>query len=409
MIKKLRSKFIILSMIALFILLTLIVTGINALNYGQLTNETDEMLRVIAENGGKMPEFRFERNDNRPPFMSPETPYETRYFSVAFDSSGEPLFIDTKFISAIDPAKALELAEQVLNSGKLKGFYDEYRYLRISDKFITRICFLDCGRKLNAYYNFLETSVKMALIGYAGFFVVLLFFSKRIVAPVAESYEKQKRFVTDAGHEIKTPLAVIKADADVLEMENGENEWTSDIKNQTDRLTRLTENLVRLSRMEEQGNNLDTKVFSLSDAAEEAARSFSALAKSRGKDFKTDIAPGIEIRGNEKSITELIDILSENAVKYAPDGGKINLILKKEGRNVFLSVKNTVKEPISDENLKLMFERFYRLDESRNSETGGNGIGLSVAKAVAEAHGAKIKSRREADETLDITVSFPPS
>lgn len=406
MIKRLRFKFIVLSMIALFILLAFVIIGMNAMNYRLLVDEADDTLRIIAENGGVFPEFRGDMKNERPPFMSPEAPYETRYFSVLFDSRGETLFIDTNRITAVDPNQAAELAAQALHSGEATGFIDRYRYLCLSDKILTRISFLDCGRKLDSYRTFLMTSIIMSLVGYAGFFVALLFFSKRIVAPVAESYEKQKRFITDAGHEIKTPLTVIKADADVIEMEYGENEWLDDIKNQTDRLTALTDNLVYLSRMEESAQNVPMIEFPLSDVISDAATSFSTVARAQGKDFRYEIQPMIEMRGNEKAVIELTEILLENSVKYTPAEGKIKLTLNKEGKNVRLSVKNTVAEPISKDSLKLMFERFYRLDASRNSETGGHGIGLSVAKAIAEAHGGKISAETEPDGTLNITVLF---
>ena len=406
MIKRLRFKFIILSMTALFILLAFVICAINVMNYRLLISEADDTLKLIAENGGIFPDFIGDMKKDRPPFFTPESPYETRYFSVVYDSAGVLLFTDTRRISAVDSAQAAELANRVLQSGKLAGFLDGYRYLRVSDKILTRIIFLDCGRKLNSFRTFLASSIIMSVVGYAGFFTALLFFSKRIVSPAAESYEKQKRFITDAGHEIKTPLTIIKADADVMEMEYGESEWLSDIKSQTERLSALTNNLVKLSRMEEADQKSEMIGFPLSDIISEIAVSFTAVARADNKKFSYDVQPAIEMRGDEKSIIELTEILLDNSVKYAPEGGNIFLTLVKEGKNIKLSVKNDTAQPIAPEKLKLIFERFYRLDESRSSESGGHGIGLSIAKAIAEYHGAKITAQTESDGMLNITVLF---
>lgn len=406
MIKKLRIKFIILSMIALFVLLAFVIGAMNIMNYRLLVSEADDTLNLIAENGGIFPDFISDKRTDHPPFFTPETPYETRYFSVVYDSDGNLLFTDTRRISAVDSDRAAQLAMQVLRSGKKTGFLDQYRYLRVSGKILTRIIFLDCGRKLDSFRTFLTSSIIMSLAGYAGFFVAILFFSKRIVAPVAESYEKQKRFITDAGHEIKTPLTIISADADVIEMEYGENEWTEDIKSQTERLVRLTDNLVHLSRMEEPVQNDDAIDFPLSDIISDIASSFTAVARAYNRNFHYELQSMIEMRGSEKSIIELTEILLENAVKYTPDGGSIFLTLKKEGKSIELSVKNDTTEPIPKDKLKLIFDRFYRLDGSRNSETGGHGIGLSIAKAIAEAHNGKITANTEDCGILNITVRF---
>lgn len=265
---------------------------------------------------------------------------------------------------------------------------------------------MDCEKDLLSFYSFMGTSILIASLGLLSVFILLLILSGRIVKPVAESYEKQKRFITDAGHEIKTPLTIISADADVLDMECGENEWLRDIQLQIKRLTSLTNDLIYLSKMEEAQGHLQMTDFSLSDLTDELVQSFQALAKARGKAFTSTIQPGISFHGNERALSQVISNLLDNALKYSEQSGSISVDLKKQGRSICLGVFNTTSA-ITEENLNNLFERFYRADPSRNSRTGGHGIGLSIVKAVVTAHKGEIRASSRDGRSLLISVSFP--
>lgn len=404
MIRKLRIKFITLSMLALFALLLVIVVSMNVLNYSAVVDEADQTLSIMANNRGIFPDFE---ENQHPSNMSPEAAYEARYFSVLLGRNEEVLQTDTGKIKAVDTQQAIEYAAQVMSTNNNNGFVENYRYVRYSEGAGTRITFLDCGRKLDDFRRFVYISTGMALSGYALFFFVILFFSGRIIRPVTESYEKQKRFITDAGHEIKTPLTIIKADVDVLEMEFGENEWLADIQKQAKRLATLTNDLIYLSRMEEANDSMQMIEFPFSDVVSEAAASFQALAQTQGKVFQCQIQPMLSLTGNEKSIHQLVSILLDNALKYSPNSGTVSLVLEKQNKTVQLSVFNTTENFIPKEKLNLLFERFYRIDPSRNSQTGGYGIGLSVAKAIVAAHNGKIQAKTEDGYSLQITVFFP--
>ncbi len=408
MIKKLQKKFILLSMSALFLVLVVIITGINIVNRNAVVREADQLLSVLSENKGAFPMGPGDLGHRLPPGMSPEIPYESRYFSVTLDSkTGSVIQVETSRIVAVDTAQAIKYAKEVLNDGKSRGFTDSFRYfIRTEDAFI-RITFLDCGRKLDAFRNFLLASAGISLIGYLVVFALIAFFSNRIIRPISESYEKQKRFITDAGHEIKTPLTIINADADVLAMELGENEWLEDIQKQAKRLTALTNDLVMLSRMEEAENTMQMIEFPFSDVVSEAAASFQALAQTQGKDFRCEVQPMLTLRGNEKAIGQLVSILLDNALKYSPASGTVSLTVEKQSRALHLSVYNTTANEIPKERLPLLFDRFYRADPSRNSQTGGYGIGLSVAKAIVTAHNGKIQAATEDGHSLHITAIFP--
>ena len=409
MIRKVKSKFILLSMVALLVLLAIIVTGMNLINFRAVVNDADDTLTLLSQNKGTFPEMGGEKKNGAGSFrgMSPETPYESRYFSVLLTADEDVIQTDTSKIKAIDSDTAVEYAHQAIDSGKERGFVHDYRYIIKAENERIRLTFLDCGRKLNSFQVSLSASIIMAAAGYVIFFFVLLFFSGRIIRPITESYEKQKRFITDAGHEIKTPLTIIKADVDVLEMDCGENEWLDDIRKQTQRLASLTNDLVYLSRMEEAEDNMAMIQFPFSDVVSETAASFQALAQTQNKNFHCQVQPLLSLNGNEKAIRQLVNILLDNALKYSPAEGEVSLTAEKQGHQLRMTVYNSTTEPIQKDNLHLIFERFYRMDSSRSTQTGGYGIGLSVAKAIVSAHGGKISASSSDGKSLKISVTFP--
>ncbi len=409
MIKKLKIKFIVLSMTALFVLLFVIVSGMNLLNLNSVMLEADQLLQVLSQNKGNFPDFKGDKPgkpDFLPPHMSPETPYESRYFSVVIDSNGDAYEIETGKIITVDSEQAVEYARKALNDKNGKGFAGSFRYKCTREQNATRIVFLDCGRRLNAFYAFLKASVIMSLIGLAVVFVIITVLSERIIRPISESHKKQKKFITNASHEIKTPLTIINANLDLLEMEIGENESVKEIKAQTKRLTNLTNDLVYLSKMEESEKNLMKVEFPLSDLVSETVSTFRAIAQTQNKELLVNIQPMIAFCGNNKAIEQLVSILMNNALRYSAEGGKISVDLFENNKQIRLNVFNTTNNYVSPESLNYVFDRFYRTDTSRNSEKGGYGIGLSVAKAIVETHNGKIMAYTNDGYSFNITVIF---
>ncbi len=408
MIRKLKIKFVTLAMAALFVLLAVVVSGMNIINYTSVVEESDTILSIIASNSGEFPQFGNGLGDKPPHNMSPETPYESRYFTVVLDSEGYVSKTDISKITAVDREAAIEYAKTVINKGDNKGFVGNFRYTVNEDLNEIRISFLDCGRRLDSFRSFLYTSCGVALAGLVVVFIVIFILSGKIIQPIAESYEKQKQFITDAGHEIKTPLTIINANVDILEMELGDsNESLQDIQQQTKRLRSLTEDLVMLSRMEESEQGMVKVGFPISDVVAETAQPFEHLAISQGKEFVCNIQPMLSFYGNDKAINQLTCLFLDNALKYSPSDGTIALTLVRQNRTLYLSCFNTTKEEVNPEQLKHVFDRFYRTDSSRNSETGGHGIGLSVAKAIVTAHGGKINAWTKDGHSFQITAAFP--
>lgn len=407
MIRKLKTKLILLCMASLFALLAVIVAGMNLLNYRAVVDEADSILSLLSQNKGEFPELGGMRDDRFPPDMSPELPYESRYFSVLLTDSGEVIHTETSRIASVDPATAIRYAEQVFSGNEHRGFADRFRFVRQNEANAVRITFLDCGRMMDSFYTFLFASLVMAAIGLVIVFFPVLFFAERIVRPIAESDRKQKQFITDAGHEMKTPLTIIHANADILEMELGKNEWLDDIQLQTKRLTSLTNDLVCLTRMEEAERSLPMIAFPISEIVQDAAAPFRTLAQTQGKELICNIQPMLSMTGDAKTIEQLVSILIDNALKYSPAGGVIALELTRQSKTLSLSVCNTIEVSLGKEQLRHLFDRFYRADPSRNSETGGHGIGLSVAKAIVTAHNGRIQAEMQDAHTFRITAVFP--
>ena len=404
MIRKLRIKFIAISMISTIIVLFMILGSINLLNYREMSHNADTILDFLKENDGELPENLYKKSQHKKTNgISPETSFESRYFSVFLSNNRQICEADTDNISAIDEETAIKYAQKINRSNKNCGSISKYRYMKENTSNGVKIYFLDCTKSMMSFQTFLVTSFFVSIFGVSAVFILVVLLSKRAIEPVAESYEKQKRFITDAGHEIKTPLTIIDADTSILEMEYGENEWLNDIQVQTKRLAGLTNDLIYLSRMEEKQTKTTMIEFPFSEVISEEAQSFQGLAKVKGKDFVVDIEPMLSFKGDEKTIRQLISILLDNAVKYCTEQGQIRLTAAHKGKNIILSVYNT-SQPLTKENIDHLFDRFYRTDESRNSQTGGYGIGLSVAKAVVEAHHGKIVASSEDGNSLLITV-----
>ncbi len=414
MIKRLKRKFILLATISMFLLMTLLVGVMNVINYSTVLMEADAAIRVLSQPNApffeeKLPPKTPKRpiGDFIPRGMSPEVPYESRFFSAKLSEDLKLIETDISRVVTVEQATAEEYVVKALKKGGERGFIGNFRFVKSKNADGTHMMFLDCGRKLGAFYHFMWISISIGLLGCVLVFVIFLLAAGRIVRPIAQSYEKQRRFITDAGHEMKTPLTIINANLDLLSDDMDENECLTDIRQQTKRLSALTHDLVYLSRMEEEDHKLKQVVFPISDLVSEVAWSFQALAASGQKVYTLEIQPGLSATGSPDAIRQLISILLENAMKYSPEGGHVALEFGRQKKNLLLSVCNTTIDPLTEENLGHLFDRFYRTDASRNSATGGHGIGLSIARAITEAHGGKITAETKDEQEFCITVTLP--
>lgn len=433
MIKTLQKKFILLTMLALISALLVVVGGINSINIYQVNKKSEILLSMLAENGGNFPQQtkkdphpQMEEKDGKtvpkeespkeaPPKrildypISEETPFETRYFTVmvADDSSDSlEMSVNVSHIAAVSEEEAKKFTEELIEKEKISGYYGRYRYRKAETEDGKSIyIYVDCLNDLQSIQNF---AVNSMLVG--GIFLVLVLilvsvFSKRAIRPVVESMEKQKQFITDAGHEIKTPIAIILANTEVIEMCEGESEWTRSIKNQVSRLTELVGSLLMLSKMDETRQQIEMGEVKFGKLIKEISDSFHTMLVQKNQKLELMVDEKLSVYGNEKEIRQLGTILMDNAVKYTPDGGKMRISLKRKEKMAVLDFYNEC-ESLPQGDLNRLFDRFYRTDSSRSRESGGYGIGLSVAKAVVKNHKGKISVKAQ-EKGILFTVKIP--
>lgn len=416
MIGRLRRKFVLIAAVSLLAVEVLLIGLINVINYVQISDKENALLDIICENGGEFPDMgmkpdrEFRPIDVRPPEqfdmrtgrqgnpfkahmdINPETRFQTRYFFVKYNASGEISLINTGHIAAVTAEDAAEYCKSVRESGKSTGYMGNYRYRVNGEDADSLYVFLDCTENFSTKQRFMLVSVSIALGGFVLVCLMMIVASKFAVKPFIENYEKQKRFISDAGHEIKTPLAIISANTEVLEMTGEPNEWTAAIRNQVERLNGLISGLLKLSKMEEDTNKPSFQEFDVSAAFEDIVTPFGTLASTKGLTLDIESSEGLKMTGDEESVRQLISILTDNAVKYCDGGGKITVGLYDTAKNITVKTVNDCAAPPED--TERLFDRFYRADTSRsrneNAERSGYGIGLSVAKAITAAHKGKI-------------------
>lgn len=411
MIDKLKRKIILLATFSVFLLMAVLLTIMNAVNYTTVVKGADGILDIITQPDtpffdGKTPPEKPNNTglDFIPKGMSPEVPYESRFFTVTVSNTGEILESDFSKIVSVTNVSMKSYMKKAIKQHSNRGFVKSFRFAKVDSGGNTKIFFLDCGRKLNSFYNFLWTSIGVGLFGCITVCIMFLFVSDRIIKPIAESYNKQRRFISDASHEIKTPLTIINANLDLIDDDSQEE--IAEIRQQTNRLASLTNDLILLSKMDEKGNSVQRISLPLSDLVSETAASFHAPAVTKSIRFSINVIPDISINGSPNAIRQLVSILCDNAVKYAPSGTDASVSLSEQKKTVTLSVSNTTESDYSKEELSRLFDRFYRTDKSRNSKTGGYGIGLSVAHAITFSHNGKIFATAK-DGIFTVTVVLP--
>lgn len=415
LVKNLHRRFVLVAMAAVTLVLTVIMASINIANFVTLRQQADARLDYIVQCGGNVSTIFGEKRKEDPEFkkmldgfgLTMDSLFEMRFFTVTLDAEGEVASVGVGRISSVDEDEAVSYARSLEGKGRQAGFVDSFRYRVVSADEMgvepddgTSYVFLDCSRDFDKFSSYLVVSVTVGAVGLVLVLILVMVFSRIVLKPVKESYVRQRRFITDASHEIKTPLAVIDAADEVLEIEYGQSEWTESIHEQVERLFNLTERLVLLSRMDEGADRLVRRPLDLTKLVEKVSDPFYTVAQSRGKRLELSLEEGVSYNGDAEEIGRAVELLLDNATRYASDGGTITVRLSSSGRGTRISVTNPVDEvPAGD--LSKLFERFYRPDASRSSSTGGSGIGLSIVRAVAEAHGGEATVAADGD-----TITF---
>ena len=397
MLKKMRWRFIGAAMAAFTAVVLTLLCFVNLWNYHSVTSQQDEALtRLMEIEDQQMP---FSSRRGALPFddwshFSPEVQYSLRFFSVHYDTNGIVSRVNQDYIASISESDAETYADAVLESGKAHGYESGYRYLVSTTEDETVVLFLNSEREIQTMRSLLWITLAIAAACLVVVFGLVVLFSRRAITPYLKNMEAQKQFITNAGHELKTPLTAISTSADVLAMEHDGDEWVHNIQVQSGRLSKLITSLVALSRLDEENPFPVRTEFSLSDALWEISEPFGSLAQAKGRTYTQDIADGLTVTGDRTAIQQMVSILLDNALKYSPDGGSISLTARRSGKRAEIAVSNTVDMSQAIDTSRL-FDRFYRADESHSGAVSGTGIGLSIVKATAEAHDGTISARQE--------------
>lgn len=412
MIKTLQRKFIITAMTAITVLIFVMIGTINGINIWRVNNESDNTMQMLVDSLNKNVPAPGQPGDShglefpisqRPfendfgvheifnPSISEDMVMAARYFSARIDTEGNIIYLDVSHVSSVDEDEAREWIWDVLEDGKADGSYEEFRYKIAASKDGqgSIIVFINVSNIRRNILSVLIISVIIGILGWTLMLLLVMGLSKHAIYPIAENIEKQKMFVTDAGHEIKTPLAIIIANTDAMELHNGENKWSKNIRSQAERLSGLMKNLLSLSRMDEGNTNIQVEDIDMSSLADNIANAFAESAAAKGVEIKKNINPNVRLRANREHMTQLFTILLDNAVKYSVDNEYIEFSIYREHHDCVIRCKNKC-EQLPDVPADRLFDRFYRGDSARTQKNGGYGIGLSIAKAIVEVYKGKI-------------------
>lgn len=456
MIRQLQKRFIRIAVLALTVAMVLVVSIVNIANWISVRAELADTLNLLSANSlpeapagmenipsgfpentsetaektqgrgsksedkpeGKSDDRRNDESSGFPDFRGEWGGFrsrhtrnmvsETNWFSAWLDSEGGIAGLSLEDMPILDEEGARSLAQQALDTGKDTGYIGDYLFLiQTHNGRRSRVVIMDCETRLASVRTLALISAVACMGGIILALVIVMLASRKAVEPTIRNMEQQKEFITNASHELKTPLTVISTNMELLNMETPDNPWVRSTQKQTSALRRLVDELVYLSRMEEEHPALEMASVSIGALLEDTAEPFTAMAEFNGKEMSVRADRSLKVTGDRASLQRLISTLCDNAVKYVPEGGSILAEAFQDGKNAVLRVSNTVETPLTKDQCDQMFLRFYRADPSRNKEKqSGFGIGLSIAAAIAEKHGGAIRAAME-EGRLVLTCTLP--
>lgn len=410
MIRRLRRRMTLMVIAVLILVSSGIVLAISLANSHSIAAQAEETLSVLTENAGAG-ENRMQRPDGS---MDPRggrmnrdrrgfrgEPPEIRSgrdaaaaglnnsYTISLNADGSVASWDSDRPGLYTDEQVAVIAESILADGRNSGRIGTQFYRKTEQSGQTLLTVLDARLDYLSASNVLRSTILIAAAACVLLSLLAWLLIRRMVQPVEEAFTRQKQFVSDASHELKTPLAVISANAEVLEQEIGENEYLGYIRSEVRRTDTLVSNLLTLARLDRKEGTAEMKSFNLSRALLDVVLPFESTVYEAGKTLETEIPDNMECTGNEEMIQQLAVILLSNALKYSNEDGRIEVSLKARGRQRELRVFNT-GDPIAPEDREKIFDRFWRADPAHGRETGGHGLGLAIARTIVETHKGKI-------------------
>ena len=390
-ISKLRRNFIWIAAASFFVVILFMGITTYIGNVVAMRSQANATIDAIIDAGGNTPS---EENFHGRTFHE-EASYGLRFFTVTFNSAGEVVDVDLSHVNLMQLDEALEMSLQASDPNTLTGLgqHDNYMYKEGAIDGGSMIVFLDCSYQLETMGDTMWYTLILAAVAFVITLISIIVFSGRAIRPEIENARRQQQFMTNASHELKTPIAVIRANTEVSEMISGETEWTRSTINQVERLEGLVGDLMTIVRgVEQDDDNRNIEELDVTAIVKDATDSFKGPSQQRGLTLDSEIANGVKLRGREDTVEQLACLLLDNAMKYCDDGGRVHVHLApaRIGQGCTLAISNDYAEG-SDVDYNRFFERFYREDESHENQQG-YGIGLSVAESICQRYHGSIKA-----------------
>ncbi|MDQ0222523.1 sensor histidine kinase [Streptococcus moroccensis] len=411
MIQRLRRQFILIAAIAIIVILSSVIGVLNSVQYYQSQKQIDSILTILVENKGKFPSVS-EAKDQFGETTNEDFLHQYRYFSLTLDENNE---VQDSYLDQISAFTVSEIEDQVVDrvvsSGRKSGIFRNkqqayaYRLADLEDD-ETLLVVLDVTTFYTSQTRMHRLSMVMFGSNFLIFILIVTVLSARVVEPFVANYERQKRFITNAGHELKTPLAIISANTELQEMLDGETEWSKSTKEQTERLTSLINQMVLLAKMEEMPD-IELIDINFSKVVADVSQNFKSLTTKNQLDYHVSIQPDVIVQAEEKALFELVTILLDNACKYCDPGGQVIVSLSQSTRlrkKARLVISNTYVAG-KDVDYSRFFDRFYRQDQSHSSDVKGFGIGLSMAERSVQLFKGRLDVSHK-DELIHFTVTL---
>lgn len=405
MIKKTRQKFIVITLSAISLVLIIILGVLNLSVWGGIYLNGKNNIDMIRDKRGVVfsSGVSSEKNNKILGSLTDASAKVSYMYVRQSHNSGLAPFITTNMSDMYSADDIFRIANTLINSGVDSGLYDNMMYEITRNDLSTTVVIVDISNDLSIIHTLFKISFVVIMFSLVLVYIFTYILSKWAIRPVQTAFENQQRFISDASHELKTPLTVISANADVLESEIGENKWLDNIKNQAVVMSDLVYDLLDLAKLDETRADMIMEEFDLSSAVLSRTLEFECTAFEEHKRFEQNIKENIRFKGHEESIKQLIGILIDNAIKHSDDNGIVRVTLTSNGNKKVFQVYNT-GNGLKEEEKDKIFNRFYRSDTSRSRETGGYGLGLSIAKSIAQAHNGTIIVDGEENKWISFTV-----